>query len=147
MSETHITRTEPEGVQARPVLYVAVGFLIFVAACLGGLFLYYSDAIGARKPAKPEPFPAPQLQRTPLSDLENLKRQQQAQLDGYAWVDKDQGIVRIPIERAMQIVAATGGTAAFGSLDDLNKAPPPPEEKNETAKTAQQNPPPNGVQR
>jgi hypothetical protein len=147
MSETPITRTEPEGVPARPILYVAVGFLIFVAACLGGLFLYYTSFPGSRTRPNPEPFPAPQLQRTPLSDLENLRQRQQAQLDGYAWVDKDQGIVRIPIERAMQIVAARGGTAAFGSLDDLNKAPPPSEEKNETAKAAQQNTNPNGVQR
>ena len=77
-----------------------------------------------------------------------LHRQRAGAVEGYAWVDKDQGIVRIPIERAMQIVAARGGTAAFGSLDDLNKAPPPqPEEKNETAKAAQQNTSPNGVQR
>lgn len=147
MSETQATRTEPEGVPARPILYVAVGFLIFVAACIGGLFLYFSDVVGSRSPVKPEPFPAPQLQRTPLSDLEKLHQKEQAQLRGYAWVDKEQGIVRIPIERAMQIVAARGGTAAFGSLDDLNKAPPPPKGKNETAKAAQQSPAPNGVQR
>ena len=146
MSETQVTRTEPEGAPARPILYIAVGFLIFVAACLGGLFLYYSDFAATRMQPKPEPFPAPQLQPTPLSDLGNLKRRQQAQLNGYAWVDKDQGIVRIPIERAMQIVAARGGAAAFGSLDDLNNAPPPPKKKNETAKAAQQNTPPNGAQ-
>jgi hypothetical protein len=147
MSDMHVTRTEPEGVSARPVIYLAVGFLIFVAACLAGLFLYYRGFAGTRTRPKPEPFPAPQLQRTPLSDLENLKRKQQAQLTGYAWVDKDQGIVRIPIERAMQIVAARGGTAAFGSLDDFNNAPPPPKEKNKAAEAAQQNTPSNGAQR
>ena len=147
MSETQATHTEPEGVPARPVISIAVGFLIFVAACLAGLFLYFSDVIGARKPLKLEAFPAPQLQRTPLSDLKMLQQKERAQLQGYAWVDKEQGIVRIPIERAMQIVAARGGTAAFGSLDDINKAPPPPKGKNETAKAAQQGPAPNGVQR
>jgi len=147
MSETRATQTEPEGVRAWPVISIAVGFLIFVAACLAGLFLYYSDVIGARKPLKVEAFPAPQLQRTPLSDLELLHQKEQAQLQGYAWVDKEQGIVRIPIERAMQIVAARGGTAAFGSLDDLNKAAPSPKGKNETAKAAQESPAPNGVQR
>jgi hypothetical protein len=145
MSEAHVTRTEPEGVAARPVLYVAIGFLIFVAACLGGLFVYYSDVVGKGPSAKPEPFPAPQLQRTPLSDLQKLEQKQQAQLRGYAWVDKKQGIVRIPIERAMQIIAAKGGTAAFGSLDDLNKAPPSPAQKQETAKAAQQTSTPDGV--
>ncbi len=147
MSETPATRTEPEGVPASPVLYTAVGFLIFVAACLGGLYVYYSDVITSRRPPKPEPFPAPQLQRTPLSDLQKLQQKERAQLQGYAWVDKQQGIVRIPIERAMQIVAARGGTAAFGSLDDLNKPPPPPKGKNETARAAPQHAAPNGVQR
>ncbi len=146
MPETQVTQTEPEGVPARPVISVAVGFLIFVAACLTGLFLYFSDVVGTRQPLKLEAFPAPQLQRTPLSDLELLHRKEQAQLQGYAWVDKEQGIARIPIERAMQIVASKGA-AAFGSLDDLNKAPPPPKGKNETAKSAQQNPAQNGVQR
>ena len=142
-----VTRTEPEGVPTRFILYVAIGFLVFVAGCLAGLFLYYSSFAGTRTRPKPEPFPAPQLQRTPLSDLENLKRQQRAQLTGYAWVDKDQGIIRIPIERAMQIVAARGGAAAFGSLDDFNNAPPPPKEKNKAAEAGQQNTPPNGAQR
>ena len=146
MSETQVTQTEPEGVPARPVITIAVGFLIFVAACLAGLFLYFSDVIGARKPLKLEAFPAPQLQRAPLSDLELLHQKEQAQLQGYAWVDKEQGIVRIPIERAMQIVASKGA-AAFGSWDDLNKAPPPPKGKNETAKAVQQSPAQNGVQR
>lgn len=146
MSDTQVTRTEPEGVAARPVLYIAVGFLAFVGLCLGGIFLYYSDVIGTRRSVKLEPFPAPQLQRTPLSDLEKLQQKQQAQLHGYAWVDKNQGIVRIPIERAMQIVAARGGTAAFGSLDDLNKAPPP-KGNNETAKATQQIAVPSEVQR
>ena len=34
MSETQATQTEPEGVPARPIISFAVGFLIFVAACL-----------------------------------------------------------------------------------------------------------------
>ncbi len=145
MSESHVTRTEPEGVSARPVLYVAVGFLLFVGACLGGLYLYYSDVVREKPAAKAEPFPAPQLQSAPSSDLQKLQQKQQAQLQGYAWVDKDQGIVRIPIERAMQIVASKG-SAAFGSFDDLNKPPAPPR-ANETAKAAQQTAGPNGVPR
>ena len=144
MSETRATETEPEGVPA-PIISIAVGFLIFVAPCLAGLFLYYSHVIGTWKPSKVEAFPAPQLQRTPLSDLELVHQKDKAQLQGYAWVDKERGIVLIPIERAMQIVALKGA-AACGSLDDLNKAPPPPKGKNETAKAAQQNPAPNGVQ-
>ncbi len=146
MSDTHVTRTEPEGVAARPVLYVAIGFLMFVGVCLAGIFYYYSDVVGARKAPKPGPFPAPQLQRTPLADLEKVQKSQEEQLNGYAWVDKDRGIVRVPIERAMQIVASKG-EAAFGPLDDLIKAPPQNARLNATAKAAQQVATPNGVQR
>jgi hypothetical protein len=145
MSDPHVTRTEPEGVAARPVIYAAGGFLVFVGVCLTGIFYYYSDAIGTRKPPKPEAFPAPQLQRAPFSDLEKLQKGQQEQLNGYTWVDKDQGIVRVPIERAMQIVASKG-QAAFGPLDDLMKAPPQNAKLNATAKAAQQVPAPDGVQ-
>ena len=72
MSETHITRTEPEGVSARPILYVAVGFLDLRGRLPWRAFPYITAASPAPgRDRSPEPFPAPQLQRTPLSDLEN----------------------------------------------------------------------------
>ncbi len=52
--------------------------------------------------------PAPQLQVLPPADLERFRAQEDAQLNSYGWVDKPNGIVRIPIARAMELIAQRG---------------------------------------
>jgi len=43
--------------------------------------------------------------------LADYQRQQQDLLGGYAWVDRDNGVVQLPIERAMELVAQENGGA------------------------------------
>jgi hypothetical protein len=50
--------------------------------------------------------PEPRLQPAPIRDLEALRAREDALLGSYAWIDRDAGIVRIPIERAMEILSA-----------------------------------------
>ena len=38
-------------------------------------------------------------------ELATLRAKQQAQLNGYGWVDEGAGVARIPVERAMELVA------------------------------------------
>lgn len=38
-------------------------------------------------------------------ELATLRAQQQARLNGYGWVDEGAGVARIPVERAMELVA------------------------------------------
>ena len=46
----------------------------------------------------------------PAQEWDELRRQQTEQLNGYGWIDEEQGIVAIPIEDAMkQVVAAERG--------------------------------------
>lgn len=56
----------------------------------------------------PPPPPAPRLQVTPEKDLAALRAGEKAMLEGYAWVDRAAGRVRIPIERAMTLIAERG---------------------------------------
>jgi hypothetical protein len=49
--------------------------------------------------------PAPRLQISPTSDLERLRAAEDAVLNSYGWVDRKAGTVRIPISRAMDLVA------------------------------------------
>jgi hypothetical protein len=42
----------------------------------------------------------------PWKELEQVRTQQQALIERYAWVDRKEGIVAIPVERAMDLVAA-----------------------------------------
>lgn len=63
--------------------------------------------------------PLPRLQVTPAEDLEQYKYEQQRTLETYGWVDKRMGVVRIPIDRAMDLLLQRGLPA--------RQAPPPPE--------------------
>ena len=53
-------------------------------------------------------FPEPRLQQDPAADLRAMRRSDEKAMNSYGWVDRKAGIVRIPIERAMEIVARKG---------------------------------------
>jgi hypothetical protein len=52
--------------------------------------------------------PQPRLQTNPPDDLAQFRVDEDKQLNSYYWVDKDKGIVHIPISAAMRIVARKG---------------------------------------
>ena len=64
--------------------------------------------------------PEPRLQVQPREDLKALRRQEDAVLMSYGWVDRNAGVVRIPVDRAMQL------TVERGLLSAQNGAPPGP---------------------
>ncbi len=54
-------------------------------------------------------FPTPRVQLdNGNQDLANLHEREDLLLDHYSWIDRGQGKVRIPIERAMQLIAQRG---------------------------------------
>jgi hypothetical protein len=67
--------------------------------------------------------PGPRLQVRPQIDLATFRARENAILTTYAWVDKEHGIARIPVEEAMRLVAEQG-------LPDFPSPPggDPPEE-------------------
>jgi len=60
----------------------------------------------------PHPPPSPRLQTSPLEDLKRWRANEDAQLSGYSWVDRQTGVVRIPIKRAKQLYAERAKAAA-----------------------------------
>jgi len=52
--------------------------------------------------------PRPVLQVTPARDLHQYLDQQKAVLNSYGWVDQKAGVVRIPIDRAMDLLLQKG---------------------------------------
>lgn len=52
--------------------------------------------------------PLPQLQVAPGADLNQYRTAEDARLDSYGWVDRQNGIIRIPINRAMDLIAERG---------------------------------------
>jgi len=53
-------------------------------------------------------FPDPRLQPDPAADLNKFHVREDEILNTYGWVDQKAGKVHIPIERAIDIVAASG---------------------------------------
>lgn len=56
--------------------------------------------------AGPERPPKPRLQIDSSQDLEDMRRNEDAVLHNYGWIDRRTGSVRIPIDRAMDLLAA-----------------------------------------
>lgn len=53
-------------------------------------------------------FPKPVLEHSEMQQFNNVLEKQDQTLDSYDWVDKDKGIVRIPIDKAMELLAQRG---------------------------------------
>jgi hypothetical protein len=52
--------------------------------------------------------PEPRLQTTAPLDLKDYRANQEKILEGYGWVDSQAGIVRIPVDRAMDLLLQKG---------------------------------------
>ncbi len=123
-SEAHRTEThEPGSIAILPVVVIAAAFVLFAAISAGLLYFYYAANTKSVPLPDPRPFPKPALEATPLLDLQTLQKRQKALLTGYAWVNQSQGIFRIPIERAEQLIAARGGEA-FDPIPQAAQAAP-----------------------
>jgi hypothetical protein len=91
-----------------------VALVLVALALMWLLFRYLAGqhapaAAGAPAAAVQELPPAPRLQVSPATELERLRAREQAILESYGWVDRTSGVVRIPIGRAMDLVAERGG--------------------------------------
>lgn len=101
---------------------VKVAIALFVAAVvihvgLWILFEVYEARTAARDPrplpielegGAPREPPEPRLRPDPRADLAAMRAAEEKVLTTYGWVDREAGVVRIPIERAMEIVAEKG---------------------------------------
>ena len=61
--------------------------------------------------------PEPRLQASPVEDLSILRAEEDAVLNNYGWVNKEAGVVHIPIERAMELTIERGLPVRSGSED------------------------------
>jgi hypothetical protein len=122
---------ERTDVDTRAILRFGAGILGGLVATfllLFGLFAYFNvrEARVGRGPArlvKPEQLPPePTLEISPRANLAELRAAENQALETYGWVDKERGVVRIPIERAMEIIAERGLPARKQKKEDEKKA-------------------------
>jgi len=119
-SENHDVRYEKEDINERSTFWFGfwiLALMVGVSFLVKPLYnLLVARGIETQAPAAyvadadPEALkpPAPRLQALPEVELAELRAQEEAILGSYAWVEKDRGVVRIPIDEAMQIVAERG---------------------------------------
>lgn len=103
-------RLESPEVDERSILGFAGGFLGFVIVLITAFGAYCTHAAVGKAVAPPRRFPDPQLETVEGQQRARLEAERK-QTESYAWLDRAQGRIRIPIARAMEIVAARGARA------------------------------------
>ena len=115
------TDIEP-GVGYRFALWLGVAMALS-AGLVYGIFMFLGNrATGVDNAARTFPLaqgvsqdpPAPRLQTQPFKDIYELKTEQRGALTSFGWVDKANGVVHIPIERAMALTLQRGLPARAG---------------------------------
>jgi hypothetical protein len=125
MSATHERPGDAKPYEERDVAFrpiaAAAAFLALLSVLTIGLMYGLDRALIAREASQRAPAsplaksygqqgpPAPRLQQNPRRDLEALRAREQALLDSYAWVDRAKGRVRVPVDRAMTLLADEAG--------------------------------------
>lgn len=108
---------EKTDVQIRPLVIFGIGLAALTVIALLAMWLTFDrlQARGAAKaiPAPPlaaerPPTPGPRLQVSPEADLEQWLAAEHEKLNSYGWVNREAGIVRIPIDRAIELIAERG---------------------------------------
>src|SRR5580704_18289055 len=94
-----------------PADWRAVLVVVFVS--MAGLFEFYGKVQSLGKPASPFENarvlpPAPRLQVAPRADLHAYCVEQDKLLNSYGWADEHNGVVRIPVDRAMELTLQQG---------------------------------------
>ena len=106
--------------EVRPLVQFAIwlvisAILVHVVLAIG--YLYLKRSMETPQAAQPFPLaaeeahrlpPAPQLQQIPSKEMYELRTQQETDLHSYGWIDKNAGMVHIPIEDAMKLMLQQG---------------------------------------
>ena len=92
---------EPKNPLIAFLLITSCLFVVATCAFLSWMFIVARDNEHNRK-----------INQATFTDLQNLRKAEDAKLGGYQYIDKDKGIVRIPVERAMQLTAEEAKGAA-----------------------------------
>ena len=119
MEENPTVHHETTDVNIRAIFAFGAGLVVsavIISFVVWVLFKYF-EAREARRVTPEYPLaatqeqrkpPEPQLQTNPREDLQQLRAEEEQILNSYGWVDKNAGVVRIPIEEAMKLTVQRG---------------------------------------
>ena len=109
---------EHSDVNVRAILWFCVGLIVVAAVihvAMWGLFELFETRTAAADPA-PAPLaapagqlpPSPRLQTRPVNDLQSMRVDEDTLLNADGPVDGQEGVTRIPIERAKRLIVERG---------------------------------------
>jgi hypothetical protein len=121
-SQTHGAPAQRPAATQEVGLRLLLMLLLILVGLTGGVLLGMSwlftlaTARQARLDSPPAPMaqtasslpPLPRLQVNPAQELRDIRAQEEALLQSYGWVDQSTGTVRIPIDRAMELLVTRG---------------------------------------
>jgi hypothetical protein len=89
-----------------------------------GVFQFFKERQEDRTTSEALPtavFPQPQVLQDEPKNLKAFRDQQEKDITGYGWVDQSKGVVRIPVDQAMDLLLKKGvpvrpQTAAVSSV-------------------------------
>ena len=118
--DDHTNHPQPHGVghETADVNIWAVGKLgialvvitILSIGLLVGVFQFFNnrDDRGAQTVDPVKLFPAPQVLTNEPQGLADYRKAEEKLLTGYGWVDQQKGVVRIPVDQAIDLLAKRG---------------------------------------
>jgi hypothetical protein len=111
-------RHEHGGINVRAIGIFVVGLILLTVAStfvLNNLFRYFEMRENANQSpptgsdiVAPKLPPEPRLQDNAVQDLQQMRAAEDQLLNSYGWVDQRKGVVRIPINRAIDLLAQRG---------------------------------------
>jgi hypothetical protein len=120
---------ERQDLTAKPIIIFLLGLTIgcvVVALLLRGLYSYLDAYENHHEPVQSPlvqqttadtrvvspnditKFPQPRLETNETTEINAFRLQEEQTLNSYGWVDQQAGVVRIPIDRAMELTAQRG---------------------------------------
>jgi hypothetical protein len=109
-------------------LWLAISMVISIGIVTGVFYFFEGRATTANALAQKYPLavgqhkepPTPHLQNQPFKDIYMLRQGETEKLTSYGWVDKEGGIARLPIDRAMEVMLQKGFPARAEGGNALN---------------------------
>jgi hypothetical protein len=109
-------------------LWLAVSIVISTGIVYGIFWFFQGQERSANALAQKYPLavgqqrqpPAPNLQNQPFKDIYMLRQTEADKLGTYGWVDKEGGVTRVPIDRAMELMLERGFPARAEGGNALN---------------------------
>ena len=129
---------EPDAVDTRSLTRFGIGLALGLVVALFAVWFVF-DAFRGREAAKgPPPSqgldvdarrlpPEPRLQAAPVEDLQQMRAAEDQILNSYAWLDREQGVARIPVDRAMDLLVQEGLPARAAAAPPASQAIVPTE--------------------